>query len=360
MPTKLLLPVVLVCLGGCQSTMFATTGRMMSSYAVQHVLPSMMESADLGMACGAGVSMGGFLMSFERVAPAPDKAAVMTLLSAGMCAESEAWEAELRGLRKVRAGDAGEALDARIQEKTAHRTAAHRFHAAYEHLTAAFGPLDTQCPRVDPNDEVLLLLGLSAGVLATLHDRAADGSAGVPTTIPLAAARASLCLSDSRWWGAPMALRAAVWTSIPGSAPSDADPWQLLSNATRLGDAQAVRLARAFAVQANAAAGRDTAVRDAITQHALALKDRSAAEAWRMLDSYATRLIEHESDKLWTQATGHRTPTGRLGAFWDDSQATDDDGMFDAQSLGDAPIAPPSHAPAPVAVNALPPSEENP
>ncbi len=53
----------------------------------------------------------------------------------------------------------------------------------------------------------------------------------------------------------------------------------------------------------------------AIAAHAASLEATPPAKAWRLLDRYATYLIRHESDRIWTQATGHRTPEGALGTF---------------------------------------------
>ena len=37
-----------------------------------------------------------------------------------------------------------------------------------------------------------------------------------------------------------------------------------------------------------------------------------------MLDVVATQQVLAVSDRLWTEATGSRTPVGGLGTFWDD------------------------------------------
>jgi hypothetical protein len=38
------------------------------------------------------------------------------------------------------------------------------------------------------------------------------------------------------------------------------------------------------------------------------------------MDIMATRQIMAVSDRLWTEATGARTPVGGLGTFWDDAR----------------------------------------
>ncbi|HEY3354909.1 MAG TPA: hypothetical protein VGQ83_16770 [Polyangia bacterium] len=314
-PLALLAPVLWLA-SGC--SLHAQTGKVMSSYAVEHVTPYLMQSSDVSMVCQTGVAMGAFLMSFERVTDPPDRAGLVTLMAAGMCAESEAWEAELAQLRAVRDNRAGEAQDARIREQRAHEVAAERYQAAYARLTRAFGAPGETCPKLEGRDELLYLLGLSSGLLAVFHDRAAGGSLGVPLSIPRAVAQAARCVDDARFWGVPRALQAAVWASVPGTVPDQTDPFAVLRESARRGQAEGVRLAGAFLVQTAAGAGKSDELRRAIKDHAESVKAKPAALAWRMLDRYATLMIEHESDKLWTGAKGHRTPTGSLGAFADD------------------------------------------
>jgi hypothetical protein len=304
---------------------------MMSSYAVEHVMPFTMAASDVGMACETGVSMGYFLISFGRVTDEPDKAALVTLLPAGMCAEGEAWEQELRAARALREQRATEAQDARMVEKQRHAVAAKRFHGAWLRLVAAFGEPGEQCPEFEENDEALYLLGLNAGLLAVVHDRASGGEAGVPLSIPPMVARATQCLDDAKWWGAPKALEATLFTSVPGLAPEGVDAWAQLEQAAARGREQGVRLADAMWVLGAAAAGDEDMLRRAIATHAEAVATTKGAPDWNLLDSYATLIIQHESDRIWTQATGHRTPPGALGTFPEtqDEGPGEEDGLFD-------------------------------
>lgn len=329
----LALLVIALCGGavtGCEGFFQRKTGDIMSGYAEQHMFPYLMASDDLSMACETGVSMGAFLMSFERVTDPPRRAALVTLLSAGMCAEAEAWESELRQLRAVREGASSEAQDARLAEQRSHALAASRFAAAWEQFEGAFGPAGEGCPELEGNDQILYLLGLSSGMLALLHDRAAGGVAGVSMDIPLRVSRAAACLDDDRWWGGPLALQASVWALVPGAAPEGVDPWESLAAAAQMGEAAGVRLARAFQVQILDAVGRRDDVRQAIEAHAASLESTPAQADWELLDAYATEMIRHVSDRLWTMERGYRTPLGALGTFPEDSTApAEDDAMFD-------------------------------
>jgi hypothetical protein len=310
--------LVLACgFGGC--SLNAMTGKMMSDFSVQHVVPFVFETGDVDMSCKLGVSMGPFLLSYGRVTTAPDRAGIVTMLSAGMCAEADAREAELDQLRALKTGRPMDAQDARVREYRAHELAAARYQKAFGHFVKVFGEPGGECKPIAKEDEILYLVGLTGGLLSVLHDRAASGALGVPLDIPGKVAKAAGCLDDGRFWGVPKALQAAVWASVPGSAPAGApDPFVVLRESAKAGQEKGLRLAGAFFAQTAATAGRGEELKVAIREHAAAVRAKPGLEAYRTLDRYATMLVEHESDKLWTQATGHRTPVGGFGTFPED------------------------------------------
>jgi len=107
--------------------------------------------------------------------------------------------------------------------------------------------------------------------------------------------------------------------------PRRAQPFEKLEAASRKGEEAGVRLANVFhAVAAQNAADRQR-VRDVIRRHAEAINEQEPAEDWVMIDATATQQIRAISDLLWTKETGHRTPTGRLGEFWDDAEKDSED-----------------------------------
>ncbi|MGM0577817.1 MAG: hypothetical protein ACQEXJ_18975 [Myxococcota bacterium] len=319
------LVVALATAAGCSGMMNRQTGKLMSGFAVEHMVPYMMTTDDVGMACETGVSMGAFLLSYGRVVDEPHLAAIGTLLPAGLCAEEEAVAAELAYHRALRQGDPEGAQDARIVQKRAHALAARRYHRAWNHWTEAFGRADESCPDLEEEEEVPFLLGLLAGANAVMHDRAASGAVGVPLDVPRKAARASRCLDDETWWGVPSALRAAVWVGVPGAAPKDADPWDVLTKAAATGREAGVLLAGALRIQTLAGVSREDELREAIRTFADAHAAGDGAEDWTLLNENARWYVQVVSDRMWTRATGHRTPWQGLGTFWDD-QALDEGG----------------------------------
>ncbi len=321
---------------GC--SLNAMTGDMMSAYTVEEMTPYLLESDDLGMACETGVSMGAYLMSFERVTDPPDKAAISTLVTAASCAQVEVWEAELASLRAIKAGVGADAQDARIRERRAHGVAAKRFYRAWRRVGAAYGAPGGACPELEEeSDELTWLMGMLAGAQGIQHDRASGGMAGMPLDVPRKAARGILCLNNAKWWGVPRALSAAIWTSIPGAAPEGVDPWKVMAEATAVGISSGMRLAQVIEAQAIAAAGRTQQVRAAIVAHAKAIEARPAAGRFRLLDLNATLQVQVLSDRMWTEATGHRTPIGALGTFWDDEAGEVDDGLLEGLGGDEAP-----------------------
>jgi hypothetical protein len=290
------------------------------------------------MASETGVSMGSYLLSFERVTSPPRRAAISTMLSAAQCADELAWQEELRGLRAIFKGDAHEAQDARIAEKRAHAVAAARYHRAFVSLVAAYGVPAELCPELDREDEILWLLGLLAGVQAVQHDRGSGGLVEVPLDVLQKTARGAACLDDARWWGVPKALQAIVWLSVPGSKPSGSDPWAELDAAVQRGEKQEVRLAGAIAVQAAINVGDEARLKDGIRRFGSTPAQDGAGAKYRLLDATAVRQVLAASDRLWTQATGHRTPVGSLGQFWDStSTSTEDDTDDLLDNLGETP-----------------------
>jgi hypothetical protein len=314
------------------------TGKTMSAFTVEQVVPQTMASDDVSMACAGGLGQAQLMEAFGRVTDPEPRASIVTFSSAGMCAELESWEAELRRLRALKEGRIAEAQDALSQEKLAHLEAAKRNRYAFQSLERAFGPAGEGCPKLDPDtyDALFYLLGLSSGMLAIVHDRGAGGAADVPMSVPQAVLRATECLDEQQWWGMPLALRAAIWTSIPGALPDGQDPWAAMARAADAADTARVGLAYALWIQ--------TAASNGLTPQMCAAVDRYTASSaanpernpnFRLLDAYAERIIRHEVNKQWIQSVGYRAPAGPLACYRTDQGPSDPDDAPDLDLLDD-------------------------
>jgi hypothetical protein len=304
---------LLVTTTGCMKA----TGNLLGSTTNAVVLPEVMALGDLGMGCASGEALGGMIAAYGKASKKAMRASVMTMESAAMCLDDDVWEAELEARRAYRDGDIPAWHDAKAREQRAHLIAAGRYRLAFDALQSAYGVPEPgeDCPKLSKSeDQLTYLLGLSAGVLAVVNDMGADGKAGVPLSIPAAVVRGADCLDDDAWWGAPKALQASIYALQPGLQGTP-DPWATFTASVAKGKAAHVRLADAFLAQTAATIGREDLTRAAIAEHAATVAESPADPSWKMLDVYATELVRHESDKIWTSAVGYRTPFGELGTF---------------------------------------------
>ena len=325
---------IMTLLSGC--SVYQLTGDTMVNYSSEHMIPYLLERDDTAAVCATGLGLGQFLVSFGRVTDPPHKSQTVIQLSASTCAEQDAWRAEVDYLKALRRGDASGAVDASIAQKRAHTVTAKRLHLAYQGAVSAFGEPGEQCPELENEfDEMVWLLGMLAVVQGLQHDRAAEGAAGIPLDMPARAARGVVCLDNKRWWGVPQALKAAVWSSVPGLAPEKSDPWAELAAAVKIGDEAGVRLSRAIQLKALTSGGKNQEARAALKQYRALDSTFKRAPRWKGFDQIGRLQMLHMSDVIWVKETGHRTPFKGLGTFpeaeeEESSEAeSDEGGLFD-------------------------------
>ncbi len=319
--------VVTACLlSGCTGVVHTATGDTMSSYNRMHLVPYLLSTSDTDAACRTGTSFGSLIASFERVTDRPNVSAMMASMSAGMCAETEAWEAELDAIRALRGGRADDTQDARLRQERKHQIAAIRFGEAWKRANLAFGKLgEGTCPQLEEDDKIMYLLGVASGMLALMHDTGAGRTAGISMSIPMRVARASKCLDNKTWWGMPGALAGAVWLAVPGSAPKGTDPIAHIEKSAQLSEAAGVRLARALQIETLRGAGKTKEMRAAIVALATSVRSKPSAKRWRLLDTYAAQIGRHASDRVWCAEKGYRAPTDDFGELPAGKEAEEDD-----------------------------------
>ena len=323
----MVLLIALTLLSGCsviRNHMYSTSGSVMQGLSKEHTTPYLLKQKDLGMSCAMSEATTPMMMSFGRVTDEPNQLGVMMNLSAAGCSVERAREHDLAYHRLMRDRDTDAARDAQYNARRHYREATLRYHRSWQNLNEHYGDIGNQeCPtdRLETEmDQFMYLSGLIAGLQAMNTQVRSGQQLGVPNNIGSRVARATDCLDDDRWWGVPGAMKAAVHAMLPSAAPEGAEPFEELEEASRKGEEAGVRLANVFhAVAARNAEDRER-VRDVIRRHASAVEERDPAGDWAMIDETATQQIRAVSDLLWTRATGHRTPTGRLGEFWDDEE----------------------------------------
>lgn len=334
----LLVATLLFSVAGC--SIYQITGDTMTGYTREHLLPYALEKGSLDSACGLGLSMGGFLMSFERVTDAPHHAAIPTMVSAASCFQEDAMVAELRYLRAIKAANPTEARDARIEEQIAHNKAAEILNKAYLRTVKLFGEASEKtCPRLKTDeDQLVWLMGMLAGIQAVQHDGASLRSVGVPLDIPVKAMRGMRCLDNEKWWGMPNAVRSAVWMIVPGSGAGETDangkliqPKVLLESSVKLAEKSDIKAAFAIAAMVYENAGQTEEVKSLVTRYHLATKDVTLSHPKRLLELNARRQLLGASDRIWTKSEGFRTPLGEFGTFPApaESETPEDDSFLD-------------------------------
>ena len=304
-------------LTGC-STIYTTTGWFAYDFSEEYAMPYVMKTDDTDMGCKMSEAMTPAIMAFSQVTWAPDKMATMMYMQSGACAEAEAAEEGLKYLRAYKMQDIGEAKDARIRQKRLFALAASRQYKAYKHLVAEFGAPGEECPSISDDEEIFWVLGLISGLQSVMSDVRAQGEVGVPKDIAMKSVRGAQCVDAEKWWGLPRAMQAAGWTMMPDNAPDGVDPWQELAEASAMSERAGVRLAQAVEVIIADGSGNQERLREAIRRHANSVKEKPSKGQYRMIDTMAHQQILAVSDRLWTEATGSRTPIGGLGTFWDD------------------------------------------
>lgn len=325
-------------------------------FAERHIVPPIIAMDDADMACASGNATTPLIMSTKAMGADPAKIGVLLYTSAGVCAENNALNAELRYMRASKANQIEEAKDARIEQKRWAETAARRQYAAYllfaEHYEAKYKiKLGDKCPSMKKDlDKTVYLMGLVSGLQAVTNDINAGGAVNVPKDIAAIVERGMTCLNNEQFWGAPNAVRAAIWTLLPGASDGKPDPWQVMKDSSALGERAGVRLPQALYVIAAQATGDQAKLRDALRTYGRSIEEgKPVNQTYRLVDAIARQMIQNASDRYWTENTGMRTPEDGYNHFWDET-ASDDSGLSLDNLLDDsAPegtTAPAADAPA--------------
>ncbi|MFT3856422.1 MAG: hypothetical protein QM742_02530 [Aquabacterium sp.] len=324
--TSTVLAVSAMTMGGCaliESNVAGTT----LSILEDGFTPPVMQGTDVETACQFSNVNTPLVGAARNFYGDPSLMETVMLSSAGVCAENQGLNEEMRYLRAAREKRADEAQDARIAQKRYQALAAERQYMGYVRMRNKmeqkyFFKFGSECPRFKRDfDELVYLLGSIAGLQAMQNDISAQQTVGVPTDIAPIVEKALNCLDNKKWWGVPQAARAAVWSILPGASEGK-DVKGTFENSMKLGEAAGIRLSHVMvAVAAQSTDDKDT-VRATLKRFSN-IKDFKPNAQYRLLDAIAQAQMINVSDRMWTQATGTRTPIGSLGKFWDEKAGSD-------------------------------------
>ena len=318
----------LLLLSACQSVVGGGTNLLLGGIESK-IVPPVLKVADLNMGCSYAVANVPLIASFRSFYGDPSGLESILQSSATMCADLDAGNEELRYLRAQRDKRTDEALDARIAYKRLLERTARRQLASFDLMRAKLEKkyrfeYGHGCPRFKNDfDELIYLLGTLGGLQAFVNDIAAQHPINVSSDIPPRAEAAMTCLNSAKWWGAPQAIRATVWSVTPGAAVGH-DVTGTFDLAMAQGEREGMRVSHVLAGIAAASSDDRAGVRK-VLRRAAVMPIPQQSENYRYIDEIALALLQEMSDRDWTAGTGSRTPVGKLGTFWDEKAKDDAD-----------------------------------
>ncbi len=302
-------------------------------FSENHIVPPILAMDDADMACASGNALTPAIMSTKDMGADPTKMAVLLYTSAGLCAETEALNAELRYLRAAKAGNVAEAQDARIEQKRWAAIAAHRQYAGYQLFAERWETkykfrLGDSCPTMKKDlDKTVYLLGMLSGLQAVTNDINSGGEVEVPKDIAAIVERGMACLDNEQFWGTPNATRAVIWQLLPGAEEGKPDPQQTLRDSMAIGERTGVRLPHALYAVAAQASGDPARIREALRAYGNSIGEgKTVNPDYRLVNTMAGLMVRSVADRYWTENTGVRMADGGFNTFWDE---TPDDGLGD-------------------------------
>ncbi|QCF26799.1 hypothetical protein [Hydrocarboniclastica marina] len=333
--------VLAFAVSGCVSyqlhPIYTPTGMVIAAYSEAQATPYVMAMDDPGMACRLGEGVDPLVYSFSRVSPAPDSTGSLLMLLSALCSEREARQAELEYLLAEYNGEVSVAKDARERSKRLYAVTATRRYKAFQRAMSAYGfdpaadPIE--CPSFSNDQaELTFLLGLITGLQAIVSDSNSGARAGIPKDIAPQAARATKCVDNEKWGGAPAAVRANIWLLLPDSRPPGApEPWALLDKSSKQGIEAGNRLSLALEAVAAETFGRRDILKKVIAEFVEADDTIEIWEEYQLSDEVAREVIQFSSDKYWIANYGYRTPASRFGSL--DEHAESDAKAMDLDDL---------------------------
>ncbi|MBV1881825.1 MAG: hypothetical protein KUG82_09340 [Pseudomonadales bacterium] len=310
----------LLVLGGC-THIYNLTGSAIVKYGKDQMIPYFLSTEDPYVACAMGESLSPVLLSFGEVT---DQMTTVIALASGMCADLQSRESELRYLRALRKNDPIEAEDARIQQKRYTALAAKRMVEGYNALVRVYGEPGGKCPKLKGFDNQLFwMIGLMDGMQAVLADVSSDSKSNIPMGIIPKVLEGVKCLDSEEWWGLPEGISSLVLILLPTELPPGVtDPYKDLAHSIQVGKNKGVRIGQMLEAALYENQGKTEELKAVIRDHVQTKEKVPGDPALRFLDEMATMQIRLISDRLWTEATGKRTPYGKLGTFWDDPKTS--------------------------------------
>lgn len=324
----MLVGLLVLQLSGC-SKLYRMQTNMTLRFVENRLIPPVLASRDIDMACMSGVSQAPLFISIGQSAERADyfQLAGLLISTASICADQQELESDLRAYRASRNGSIEVAKDALYEQQRWATLSAERQYRAYryygEYLKKHKQPMiGDGCPKFQRDfDEMIYMLTLMTGMQAVANDIKGKSQVGVPTDIAAKVDRGMSCLNNEKWFGVPLATQAAIWNILPGAGAGE-DPWQTLEQSIVIGERKGVRLTHALYVLSAYIQDDKDKLRQGLRRFAATKEDEKFKpnQVFGMFDAIGEHLVISIADRYWAENTGTRMPAGGLSRFWDDAQ----------------------------------------
>ncbi|WP_214442731.1 hypothetical protein, partial [Escherichia coli] len=166
-------------------------------------------------------------------------------------------------------------------------------------------------------DQTVYLLGMISGLQAMTNDINSGGAVHVPKDIAAVVERGMTCLNNEKFWGAPQATRAVIWTLLPGAGEGKPEPYQTLKQSMQISEQKGVRLSHGLYAVAAQASGDDAKIRDALKSDAAArTEEKPIYPRFKLIGNMTATMEKLIADRHWTDNAGEHTAFDVMSRFW--------------------------------------------
>jgi hypothetical protein len=324
--TSLALAATLV-LGACSKDQLIGNG--LRTYTIEHALPVILKVDDVPMICHANDGFTPIIKAFTRFKVETDMMLAFGYAGSSICTESDAVEKELWSTLTEKQGWTDVAIDARIAQQLLNRDAGRKQINAFNHTVSYFKKQhnyefgEGKCPKLNKEVEELLLFVGATSALQGLHNDVSSGRlVNIDMGIPPKVVRAMECLDNSKWWGFPQSLRAALTIILPETPEIEAEGWKSLQQNASLGVEKGMRVGYATYAVISAIKGRDEHLRIALKGFE-AVNPETINKDYLLLDTIAELQVRHLANRFWMRMEGRRAPTDGYSQFLDEKRQPD-------------------------------------
>lgn len=304
-------------------------GNSLRNYTIDHALPVILKTDDVPMICHANDGFNPVIRAFSQFNVETDMMLAFAYAGSSICNESQAVEQELWSSLSEKQGWFNVAIDARTAQQLLNKQAGEKQIKAYQYTVNYFKKQhdydlgEGVCPKnLSEVEDLLLFVGATTALQALHNDVSSGRLINIDMGIPPKVVRAMRCLDNSKWWGFPQSLQAALMVILPETPEMELKGWQILQESAQLGLTKGMRIGyTTYAIVADIK-GREDYLRDALKRFEAVNQEQIDAN-YLLFDTIAEQQIRHIANRFWMRLEGHRAPTENYSRFPDEQKSQD-------------------------------------